>query len=210
MRSKTFLSIGLAAVLLSACGVNNDGNGVKNTAYRNRDMNEPTRVNYPGNYNNAGYYNGAGNRYNGIRDVNNDTINGRMNDGVRNTNIGNNLSNNTHNATSRMRVADRAADKIASMPEVDSANVIVTDNNAYVGARLANGKNLSRNLERKIADQVKSADRDINDVYISVNPDFYDRVTNYSNDIRNGKPIEGFFDEFTNTIKRVFPTHINK
>ena len=37
--------------------------------------------------------------------------------------------NNNHN---RMAVADKAAEKIVSMREVDQANVIVTDNNAYV------------------------------------------------------------------------------
>ncbi len=109
-----------------------------------------------------------------------------------------------------MHVADQVADKIAAMPEVDTANVIVTNNNAYIGAKLANGTNLSRNLERKIADQVKTVDTGINDVYISANPDFYDRMTTYSNDIRSGKPISGFFNEFTDTVKRVFPTHINK
>jgi YhcN/YlaJ family sporulation lipoprotein len=110
-----------------------------------------------------------------------------------------------------MRVADKAADKIVSLKEVDSANVIVTDDNAYVAARLVNNNDkLTRDIEGKIADKVKSVDHSINDVYVSVNPDFYDRMTTYSNDIRNGYPVEGFFDEFTDTVRRVFPTHINR
>jgi len=203
-KSNAILGIALSTILVSACGVNN--NGVNDTAYRNRNVNEPTRVSNPGNYNNATY----GYDYYGNRTTNRPIFDG-MNDRNGNRNIvGRDVNYTTRNNTSKMRVADRVADKIASMPEVDRANVIVTDNNAYVGARLANGKNLSRNLERKIADQVKAVDTGINDVYISANPDFYDRMTNYSNDIRNGKPVEGFFDEFTNTVRRVFPTHINK
>lgn len=110
----------------------------------------------------------------------------------------------------RMRVADRAADRVVALKEVDAANVIVSDNNAYVAAKLENraGSNLTSQIERKIAERVRSVDRDIDNVYVSVNPDFYDRTTNYARDIRNGQPISGFFDEFTETVRRIFPTNV--
>ncbi|MBT2653668.1 YhcN/YlaJ family sporulation lipoprotein [Bacillus sp. ISL-18] len=41
----------------------------------------------------------------------------------------------------------------------------------------------------------------IDNVYVSENPDFYDRMTTYASDIRNGRPISGFFNEFTETIR---------
>jgi spore cortex protein len=108
---------------------------------------------------------------------------------------------------SKMRVADDAAKKVADMPEVDAANVIVTKNNAYVAVKLAaNSRNKGTHaIEHKISRRVKSTDRDIDHVYVSENPDFYDRMKTYASDIRNGRPVSGFFSEFTETIRRVFP-----
>ncbi|WNS73517.1 YhcN/YlaJ family sporulation lipoprotein [Bacillus sp. DTU_2020_1000418_1_SI_GHA_SEK_038] len=193
MKMKAIIASLFTMSILAGCGFNNNNNNMDDTALRNRDTNDLTRVNNPG-----------------TRDFN--VFDDRN---TRNTDItpvrNNNNNNNGQNDNSRMRVADRAADKIVSLPEVDHANVIVTDNNAYVAARLVNNQNgLTRDIERKISEQVKSVDRDINDVYVSVNPDFYDRMNNYSNDIRNGQPIEGFFNEFTNSVRRVFPTQFNQ
>jgi YhcN/YlaJ family sporulation lipoprotein len=112
---------------------------------------------------------------------------------------------NDLNNGSRMRVADKAAKKIANLPEVNTANVIVTNNNAYVAVKLPSGKNLTDKIEKKISNRVKSVDRNINRVYVSANPDFYKHMQGYANDIRGGKPVSGFFTEFTQTIQRVFP-----
>ena len=135
----------------------------------------------------------------------NDVVNRDQN--VTRNNITNDRDNNDYDNRSRMRVADDAAKKVADLKEVDTANVIVTENNAYVAVKLTP---TSRNkgtysIEHKISQRVKSTDRDINNVYVSENPDFYDRMTTYASDIRNGRPISGFFNEFTETIRRVFP-----
>lgn len=108
----------------------------------------------------------------------------------------------------RMAIADRAADKVTDLKEVETCNVIVTDENAYVAAVLENGENkITKDVERKIADQVRNADPDINDVFVSVNPDFVERMDGYANDIRSGRPVRGMLDEFTETVQRVFPTN---
>ncbi len=174
----------LAAIFLTACGANNNGN---DTALGNRDVTDPVRVN-------------DGNRFNDTNDLNDrDPLLRVRND-----------TQNENNDSPRMRVADKAADRIASMPEVEDVNVIVTDDNAYVAAQLGEGVELTRIVEKKISDQVKAVDQDINDVYISANPDFYDRMTSYTNDIRNGEPIEGLFEEFTESVRRMFPSNVNK
>jgi YhcN/YlaJ family sporulation lipoprotein len=115
--------------------------------------------------------------------------------------------NNVGNNRSRMSVADKAAKKVADLPEVDRANIIVTDNNAYVAAKLdrSSRNELTSDIEKKISRKVKSVDPSIDNVYVSVNPDFYDRMNTYAGDIRNGRPISGFFEEFSDTIRRVFP-----
>ncbi|WP_066287914.1 YhcN/YlaJ family sporulation lipoprotein [Bacillus sp. FJAT-29937] len=195
MKMKAIIASLFTMSILAGCGVNNDNN-MNDTAMRNTRDNL-TRVNNPGT-----------NDFNVFDDRNMRNTNLTP---VRNNNNGITNNNALNNNNARMRVADRVADKIAALPEVDHANVIVTDNNAYVAARLVNNQNgLSRDIERKIADQVKSVDRNINDVYVSVNPDFYDRMNNYSTDIRNGHPVEGLFDEFTTSVRRVFPNHFNK
>ncbi|MGD6833973.1 YhcN/YlaJ family sporulation lipoprotein [Sutcliffiella halmapala] len=108
----------------------------------------------------------------------------------------------------RMAIADRAADNVTDLKEVETCNVIVTDDNAYVAAVLDNGKDeLSQDVERKIADQVRKADPDIDDVFVSVNPDFIDRMDGYANDLRSGRPVRGMLDEFTETVQRIFPTN---
>lgn len=119
----------------------------------------------------------------------------------------NNINNVRDNNDNRMRVADDAAKKVADMKEVDTANVIVTENNAYVAVNLSSTSRTedTASIERKISQKVKSTDRDIDNVYVSENPDFYNRMDTYASDIRNGRPISGFFNEFTETIRRVFP-----
>lgn len=205
MKRKVFLtSLVMGALLLGACGNDND------TALRNDDNAELRGV----TYNNPDNFKGANNYPDRFRADNNFNVENQENrlNVNRTTNEKNRQPNNTYNTQNnnenRMRVADRAAAKIAEIREVDRANVIVTDDNAYVAVNLEDNTNkrISKEVERKITDLVKSTDRDIDNVYISLNPDFYNRTTTYANDIRAGRPIEGFFDEFGELVRRVFPT----
>lgn len=196
MIGSILLSIGIAG-----CARNNVNDD--NVAYRNKNGMQPTRVDYP-------------NRP-GVRDVNDTNLNRtdlRDNNGtvtdVRNNNGNvvrndNGIVNNDNDGRSRMRIADQAANKVADMPEVDTANIIVTDNNAYAAVKLTNGEKLTNGLEKKISSKVKSVDRDIDRVFVSANPDFYDHMRGYANDIRAGKPVSGFVSEFSQTVRRVFP-----
>lgn len=68
-----------------------------------------------------------------------------------------------------------------------------------------NGDKLTDETKQKISDIVKSVDGDIDNVYVSTNPDFLDLVTNYADQADNGEPIEGLFDQMGNMIERVFP-----
>jgi spore cortex protein len=186
----------LCSLYVVGCARNNANND--DVAYRNRNGMEPTRVNY--------------NTRNGGPNVTNfDRNDGNINDYDRNDrniiDVRNNNRNNNVIGENRMRVADKAAARVTDLREVDSANIIVTDNNAYVAAKLENhvGNKLTNKIEKKISDRVKSVDHDIDNVYVSVNPDFYDRMNNYVDDIRTGRPVSGFFDEFTTTIRRIFP-----
>ena len=109
------------------------------------------------------------------------------------------------NEDHKFELADDVAEKITEMDEVESANVIVTDNNAYVGVVLKEGVEESDDLKSKIADQAKATNGNFNNVYVSSNPDFEKQVTEYGDKIRANEPVEGLFEGFSDTINRVFP-----
>ncbi|MGE7183830.1 YhcN/YlaJ family sporulation lipoprotein [Peribacillus sp. NPDC006672] len=143
----------------------------------------------------------------GLNRTNQDNLNNPMNvsDTRRNTN---NVNDNVNdNGANDMRVADDISNRVEALKEVKNARVIVTDNNAYVGAVLSDGgdKDISNDLKEKIADAVRGADPSVDNVYVSANPDFVQRMHNYANDIQNGKPVAGFADEFRELVTRIFP-----
>lgn len=107
----------------------------------------------------------------------------------------------------RLAVSSEAANKISQLPEVRRANVIVTNRNAYVAAVLEDNYKgqLTREVENKVANQVRSTDPSIQNVYVSTNPDFVNRMNTYSTDIQQGRPVAGLFEEFNEMVRRVFP-----
>ncbi|WP_047979854.1 YhcN/YlaJ family sporulation lipoprotein [Ornithinibacillus contaminans] len=138
-------------------------------------------------------------------------------------NLGTQNINNNQNQrnTNRYDVADEAAELIArKIDGIDNAYVLTTDNNAYVAAELdthKNGNNLNHYNEEQLTDEVKeqiativkSVDNNIDNVYVSTNPDFMDLTNDYINDVDNGEPVEGLFEQMGTMIERVFPENPN-
>ncbi|NOV01607.1 YhcN/YlaJ family sporulation lipoprotein [Paenibacillus planticolens] len=109
-------------------------------------------------------------------------------------------------ADNQIQIAKQASDQIVKLNGVKQANVLVTGKNAYVAAITnSNQGQLTADMEHQIAQQVRATDPNIQKVYVSTNPEFVDRVNKYVSDVRLGHPISGFFQEFTETVKRVFP-----
>lgn len=193
----------LVVFVLAACGTNN-----KDTTNNGADNNRATEEE-------------RGNTTNTEKDRNNNTDgNDAVDNGV------------DHNGESRLDLAEDVADKVEDLDEVDSATVILSNRNAYVAVvmdddRNANtdntGKNndntnannntdnvnredeLSKDLEDKIADKVREVKTDVDNVYVSLNPDFVERMRGYGTRIQEGEPIEGFFEEFSEAVRNVFP-----
>ncbi len=133
-------------------------------------------------------------------DVNNDD---QVNDDVRDDNAaGDNADNDT-----KMAVAEEAADRVADLEEIDNATVIVTDHTAYAAVVLHDNAQdeITSELEDKVADEVRKTDNNIDNVYVSMNPDFVERMSDYVTKINEGHPISGFFEEFTESVRNVFP-----
>lgn len=206
-----------AFALLTGCNVTDDNNDA--TRNNNNDGAQPTRFENTGtgdrmndnNRNNTDY-----------RDRNRSDGEGRFNDNANNTN---------QNNQNRFDVAEEAAEQITDkIPEIETAYVLTTENNAYVAARMDtnnkrnqdgrnnrnnnnarntrtndNGDELTEDVKKRIAEIVRSVDNDIDNVFVSTNPDFYNLTTNYVDDVDAGRPIEGFFDQFGNMIERLFP-----
>ena len=174
----------LLSVSLMACG-NQDNNNNKTDGNVNTDNNAANEDHQKMNNNEDGELDHQGNNMNG-------------NDDTANDNNGN---------ESKMEVADEAANRVSELEEVDTATVIVTDQNAYAAVVLKDNtsEELTDEMEGKIADEVRATDNNIQNVYVSLNPDFAQRLTDYGTRINEGEPIEGFFDEFTETVRNVFP-----
>lgn len=116
----------------------------------------------------------------------------------------NNLTNRADMNT-QITIADDAADRIAALNEVESANVLVTNNNAYVGVKLKKGIHETEALKKKIDDAVRQTNAGFSNVYVSANPDFATQMQDYRDKVRAGEPVEGFFEQFTDAMNRMFP-----
>lgn len=115
-----------------------------------------------------------------------------------------------HNGESRLDLAEDVADQVAELEEVDSATVILSNRNAYVAVVMNNAKEgtdeeLPKDLEDKISEKVREVKTDVDNVYVSLNPDFVERMKDYGTRIQEGEPIEGFFEEFGKAVRNVFP-----
>ncbi|MFB0636802.1 YhcN/YlaJ family sporulation lipoprotein [Bacillus rugosus] len=188
-KKQVLASMLLIPLLMTGCGMANQGEG-------RRDNANPENVNYRNPVNNNGTRN--------MNDANNnrDNVDNNLTDNVNDNDNGNNNGNDNR----KLEVADDAADKITDMKEVKHANVIVAGNQAYVAVVLTNGnKEVGKDLKKKISDKVRDTDKNMDNVYVSANPDFVDRMQGYGERIQNGDPVAGFFDEFSETVQRIFP-----
>lgn len=109
------------------------------------------------------------------------------------------------NEDNRIQIAKEAVAKITELDSVKQANVLVTKRNAYVAAVLKNDQQLTRDIEDKIANQVRATDPNIQNVYVSTSPELVDRFNTYVHDVQQGRPVAGFVDQFKEIVARVFP-----
>lgn len=118
------------------------------------------------------------------------------------------------NDKENLELADDASDKIDELEEVDSSTVIITENNAYVavvlnensdGTEIAEGSDELEQIEEKIGEQVRETNDSVDNVYVSINPDFVSRMNEYRDKVDQGEPVEGLFEEFGELTQRIFP-----
>lgn len=124
-------------------------------------------------------------------------------------NTNNNNNNNTRPARNGLWVVEEAEDNVQNIDEVKRANVIAVNRNAYVGVVMVDDFHgeLYPYLEDQIAQQVRSADGTIQNVFISSNRDFVRKMGQYRDQIKNGRNADGLNGGFNNMVRRVFYNH---
>ncbi|MFB1099483.1 YhcN/YlaJ family sporulation lipoprotein [Terribacillus sp. JSM ZJ617] len=84
-----------------------------------------------------------------------------------------------------------------------------TGNNGMGNTATGNNNNneVTDKMKKDVEKAVKSVDEDIDNVYVSADPDFLGMAEDYNNKIDEGQPVKGFFLEFGNMLNRVFPNN---
>ncbi|QUH20964.1 YhcN/YlaJ family sporulation lipoprotein [Alkaliphilus sp. B6464] len=103
--------------------------------------------------------------------------------------------------------ADKIVKEVTKLKDVKSATVVITDSTALVGINLTSGTkgNLNAQIKKEVEDAVKKADRNIDRVSVTADPDLFTRIGNIARDIGQGRPISGFATEVEEIIRRITP-----
>lgn len=177
-----------------------DGNGTSKDSENVTDredigVNDRTDVN-----------NNLANRGNDRMDVNNN----RANDNNDRTNA------NTDNVTNRNEgINDRTPHNRMDTSGNQNADANRNSDTSRRGANYGqtNDRMFQDDVSEEVKDQitkiVKDVDNNIDNVYVSTSPDFMDLATNYSDELENGRPVRGLFDQIGNMIDRVFPDNVD-
>ncbi|MDR7870032.1 MAG: YhcN/YlaJ family sporulation lipoprotein [Tissierellaceae bacterium] len=153
----------------------------------------------------------------------NDGFDTGLNNGFDNNNLGNNNlnNNNLNNGMTRSNQtgtnfgnmatrANEVATKIADLPEVDKASVVITEDTALVGCSLRGNTQgtMTNALRQKIRGIVKDT-VNVDNVSITTDPNMTGRIRTMSNSILQGNPIEGFAEEIRTLIRDITPNTNN-
>lgn len=103
--------------------------------------------------------------------------------------------------------ASAIAQRVANLKEVNNCSVLLSGNTAIVGVDIKNTLHdkMTTDLKQKIEKTVKNVDNSVKSVSITADPDLYTRISNMAKDIRDGRPISGFANEFQEILRRITP-----
>jgi spore cortex protein len=118
-----------------------------------------------------------------------------------------NNTNQNHNA--RFHVADQAEKRVQTLGEVNRANVIVKNHDAYVGVEMDDDfrGEITPILEDQISILVRETDSSIRNVYVSSNSDFVNQMSHYRSILRSSKQQTGLSDDFNQLVNSRFQYH---
>ncbi|NLY47241.1 MAG: hypothetical protein GX053_14825 [Tissierella sp.] len=151
---------------------------------------------------------------NGLDTGLNGGINNGMNNGINDNNLNNGMTRSNDNSTNFGNMATNAneiARKIAALPEVDKASVVISEDTALVGCSLrGNTQGTMTNALRQKIRGIVNESANINNVSVTTDPEMTNRIQTMSNSIFQGNPIEGFAEEIRELIRDITPnTNMN-
>lgn len=119
----------------------------------------------------------------------------------------NDINNDIGTENNMVQRAELIANKVARMTNVEDASVVITNNTALVGVDITNGRNveMSQDMRTQIERTVRNADRRINNVVVTAEPDIFDRIGEIGMDIRRGRPMTGYTNEIEKIMRRITP-----
>lgn len=149
-------------------------------------------------------------------------------------NMDRNSGDNTHPRPDmahqpRLIVSQEIADAIAQLDGIDYAGVMLTDRNAYVAVMIDDNSrpydnqrsnvrvprsmntdvdrdlDLGDQMKAQIAETVRLMNPEVENVYVSANPDFVDRFNGIMDHMADGRPLQGLINEFNVLVERIFP-----
>lgn len=118
----------------------------------------------------------------------------------------------TTNTTEARKLADMLTNRAAAVKGVRSATVVVQPaNNRYtalVGLTLnpdVKG-NRTEAVKKEVTKKLDQADKRVNRVLVTTNPDVVRRLEDIARGVLAGKPIQSFANEISEVTKRIVPT----
>lgn len=220
----TFLTFVLVTILaVTGCTTNDTGLNTRDRNLSTQTRINDTRWNTDNNLNrnldNFGQDGMWDNNMNSTDQGRNNLSGTNSNDNLTNNRLNNNLNNgmtrpNNNLSTSMGNLTNNANDiarKIADLPEVDRASVVLTNDTALIGCNLRGNTQgtMTTALRQKIENIVKDR-ANVQNVSITTDPDLYNRIDTMSNNIGNGNPIEGFAEEIRDLVRRITPGTNNR
>jgi spore cortex protein len=128
----------------------------------------------------------------------------QTNDSVRIQNINEEQMFNSYHQTYRMRSDENAQVQVELLKEVQSASVITINREAFVAVVLEEVE-FTEILEKKISDQVKSTDDTIQNVFVSADQEFVNKMSAYREKLESGRSNISLTEQFNNTVEQFFP-----
>ncbi|AKL95638.1 sporulation lipoprotein YhcN/YlaJ [Clostridium aceticum] len=106
-----------------------------------------------------------------------------------------------------MTRADRIVNEVARMEEVRSATVVIFENTALVGVTLTEDTDgeINRGIERRIEETAREADRSVERVAVTADPNMFRRIQEISREAGEGRPLSGFGREIEEMFRRIVP-----
>lgn len=104
--------------------------------------------------------------------------------------------------------AAKIASKVAKIPEVNKATVVISGNTALVGIDMKSKVQGAHEttVKKKVEKTVRDTDKAIKNVSVTSDPDLYTRINNIAKGIAAGRPLSEFTKQISEILKRITPS----